>query len=473
MGITLHFKGTLSGTAAVEAAMRAAQQFARSRGWRAEPEDREASLWREGKSCTGRVRGITVHPDERCDPLRLWFDADLRVDDFCKTQSAGPAVHVEVVRLLMRLRPLFASLEVHDETGYWESGDATRVHQAFDASPLGWGPAAAGPGAADSAEPPAEGASNDPDVAVERVRALEALVQSEPQTDTWREDLGWALTALARQQRDLGDLAAAETTFRRTLAVRAALCRSSGSAEARRDLARTHADLAWLIATGDRLAEVEAAHRAALRLREELCRNHPENPDYASDLAGTLTDLALAARDAGRNTEAQELFARAAAVLERLADETHDGEDRIDLANDLAFTKRSEARLLRAIGREDEAEGALRRAVELHERLLAEHPVHEDRIRWHARFGANLALLGRWLEEADRFDEAEAALERAIASLGEAIGRDAAPGTRDLAVDDLIGALAGRELVLHNLGRRDDAAAMRRQAAALRRKRSR
>ena len=60
---------------------------------------------------------------EDCDPVRLEFDSDLYVQEFTKTQFAGPQVHLKVLELLKALRPFFRDLRVEDEGEYWETGN--------------------------------------------------------------------------------------------------------------------------------------------------------------------------------------------------------------------------------------------------------------------------------------------------------------------------------------------------------------
>jgi len=72
----------------------------------------------------GPTSGIEILPHERCDPLRLEFDVDLYVQEYTKTQFAGPGVHREVVALLRELAPHFAMLQVDDEGEYWDTNDA-------------------------------------------------------------------------------------------------------------------------------------------------------------------------------------------------------------------------------------------------------------------------------------------------------------------------------------------------------------
>jgi len=64
--------------------------------------------------------------------VRLEFDEDLYVQEYTKTQFAGPEIHIAVVTLLRTLEPLFEKLGVIDESEYWETGDAQNLQAQFD-----------------------------------------------------------------------------------------------------------------------------------------------------------------------------------------------------------------------------------------------------------------------------------------------------------------------------------------------------
>jgi hypothetical protein len=129
MGVTIHFEGKLKDQATFEAVVQAAGAFARARGWGVEPiSEVDAHLARvrdeEDWDYQGPTSGVAILPHERCDPLRLEFDVDLYVQEYTKTQFAGPGVHMEVVALLRELAPHFETLQVDDEGEYWDTSDA-------------------------------------------------------------------------------------------------------------------------------------------------------------------------------------------------------------------------------------------------------------------------------------------------------------------------------------------------------------
>ena len=137
MGVTIHFEGKLKDHASLEAVVRAADAFARARSWRVEPiSEMEAHLARvrdeQDWDYAGPTSGIEILPHERCDPLRLEFDEDLYVQEYTKTQFAGPGVHTEVIALLRELAPHFEALHVDDEGEYWDTSDAELLTKHID-----------------------------------------------------------------------------------------------------------------------------------------------------------------------------------------------------------------------------------------------------------------------------------------------------------------------------------------------------
>jgi tetratricopeptide (TPR) repeat protein len=76
-------------------------------------------------------------------------------------------------------------------------------------------------------------------------------------------------------------------------------------------LAASHNSLGILLMSAGRQEEAEAAYRAALALRAKLAANFPAVPDYANNLAGTLVNLALLARNRKDYVQARRLLEQA------------------------------------------------------------------------------------------------------------------------------------------------------------------
>ncbi len=128
MGVTIHFEGQLIDEVAYGSLVDAARAFASAQGWQTESiQSQEVTLLRvrdekEWDYC-GPVKGIVLHPHEECDTVRLEFDRDLYIQEFTKTQFAGPQIHLKVLELLNVLSPFFSKLEIEDEGEYWETKD--------------------------------------------------------------------------------------------------------------------------------------------------------------------------------------------------------------------------------------------------------------------------------------------------------------------------------------------------------------
>ena len=71
------------------------------------------------------------------------------------------------------------------------------------------------------------------------------------------------------------------------------------------DLAISHNDIGLLLSATGKHAEAQTAHESALAIRRRLVREHAESPDFASDLGGTLNNLAMIDLNAKRFVEAR------------------------------------------------------------------------------------------------------------------------------------------------------------------------
>jgi len=129
MGLTIHFKGQLSSSAAYEKLLAAARSFAQEQDCSIKAIEEESKLLsrvtddEKHWDYTGPVKGVRLdlHPDS--EPLFLEFDADLYIQDYVKTQFAGADNHALIVDFLRRVEPLFMHLGVFDEAEFWETND--------------------------------------------------------------------------------------------------------------------------------------------------------------------------------------------------------------------------------------------------------------------------------------------------------------------------------------------------------------
>jgi len=137
MGITIHFEGKATERRGVDAIVAEAESYAGSLGW---PFQRFANTQitlrrvrnEEDWDYTGPTRGVVLQPHPDSEPLRLEFDSDSYVQEFVKTQFAGPETHIAIVTLLRRVQPLFESLEVTDEGEFWITNDRTLLEKQID-----------------------------------------------------------------------------------------------------------------------------------------------------------------------------------------------------------------------------------------------------------------------------------------------------------------------------------------------------
>lgn len=128
MGVTIHFEGRLASDAAFDGLVGSVEAFARDRGWQHSRFDiPSATLARvaneQDVDYVGPTRGVVVMPHASAEPLRFEFDRTLYVQEYCKTQFAGPDTHKLIVSLLEQIAPLFISFAVFDEGEFWETHD--------------------------------------------------------------------------------------------------------------------------------------------------------------------------------------------------------------------------------------------------------------------------------------------------------------------------------------------------------------
>jgi hypothetical protein len=128
LGVTVHFEGTLKSEEAFAALGLRVGEIAKLKTWLTEKfENSEVTLSRvraneEEWDYKGPTKGIILYLHEDCDPVRLEFDRDLYIQEFVKTQFAGVAAHVELIKLLRDLQQFFNDFIVEDEGEYWETG---------------------------------------------------------------------------------------------------------------------------------------------------------------------------------------------------------------------------------------------------------------------------------------------------------------------------------------------------------------
>jgi hypothetical protein len=143
MGLTIHYQGQLESEQAYVSFIAEVTWFAEAHGWplhaiaerertmsrMLQPEDPEAEEYED--VYVGPTRGVYVLPHAECEPLSFEFDTDLFMQDWCKTQFAGPVVHRAILELFRQTEPLFEMLDIQDEAEGWENPDPAHLERVF------------------------------------------------------------------------------------------------------------------------------------------------------------------------------------------------------------------------------------------------------------------------------------------------------------------------------------------------------
>jgi hypothetical protein len=162
MGISIHYRGRIDKVVLITKLTDELEDFAKSLGWRTRRWKEDFSIRNTARISRerGRIRivghaplqGISLLPHKDCEPLWLTFDPNGYLVDVVtmamvaqgamkpemswrstKTQFAPIEVHIGIVKLLQYVRKRYiANLEVDDDGGYWESGNAFELKRRFD-----------------------------------------------------------------------------------------------------------------------------------------------------------------------------------------------------------------------------------------------------------------------------------------------------------------------------------------------------
>ncbi len=139
-GVTIHFKGQLESSVAVEQVASAACAVAKAHSWRCEPvsDPKSQALDHitlqslqelDGSASLSNANGVVIYPAEMSEPLYLVFGAKHKLDNFIKTQFSGPDAHIGVIDIFDAIKPFFLALEVIDEGRYWETRDRALLEE--------------------------------------------------------------------------------------------------------------------------------------------------------------------------------------------------------------------------------------------------------------------------------------------------------------------------------------------------------
>ncbi len=143
MGVTIHFEGQLKSDKEFESVIEKAIEFATINEMPFyhfnEPLKKlERVKDEQDWDYEGPTKGIHIQPDANAEPFWLEFDKDNYIQDYCKTQFAGPDVHIKLIDFLKSIQSNFFDLNVFDEGEYWETNDVilleNNFHNFFDAA---------------------------------------------------------------------------------------------------------------------------------------------------------------------------------------------------------------------------------------------------------------------------------------------------------------------------------------------------
>jgi serine/threonine-protein kinase len=171
------------------------------------------------------------------------------------------------------------------------------------------------------------GQTSEARAALEQAREVgAALVHDYPLRPEYRLQQAATLNDLGRLYRiDAGDITAAEKAYREALALCEPLAAGAAAPpEYRSQLADTLSNLATSQALSGRSDQAKAIYEKLLPVREGLIRDFPDVPEYRDKLADTLFDLAVVCSNLRRPEELKALYDKAWPVCERLAREHPD-----------------------------------------------------------------------------------------------------------------------------------------------------
>ena len=142
-GITIHFKGSVAESSAVDKIAEKACAVAQSNQWSCDRLSGEDIRRADGITAKyiaesdmsadlSGAKGVVIKPHEMSEPLYLVFSASGHLTNFIKTQFAGVEVHVKVIELLQEVKPFFTTLEIEDEGGYAQTKDKQRLAREME-----------------------------------------------------------------------------------------------------------------------------------------------------------------------------------------------------------------------------------------------------------------------------------------------------------------------------------------------------
>ena len=224
-----------------------------------------------------------------------------------------------------------------------------------------------------------------------------------------RKDRAWALWRLAKVYQTIRQLEKAGTTYGEAIQQQEALVTAAPDVVfLQRDLAFQHDEVAYVQRLRGQGAECLASHRRAVQVMEKLLSREPASIDWQHRLGIVRMNHALSLEELKKYDEAQEEYRKADAMLTPLVLK-HPGQVKHWSAIGECLGK--QGGLFRRMGRLEEAEISLNRAVECQEQAVTVRP-RDQACRHH--LGNTLSMLGTVLYHRNRAAEAESHLNRAM-----------------------------------------------------------
>ncbi|HEX6168804.1 MAG TPA: hypothetical protein VFZ33_03865 [Chitinophagaceae bacterium] len=146
MGLSIHYSGTIRDISLIEPLIAETADVCQSMQWkynviREQGDEGVNGIVLSPENCEPVF--LTFLPNRRmCSPINLkyqgsyvanGFDPELVYTTSTKTQYAGPATHVALLKFLKYLKEkYFERFELNDEGYYWETNDKKILRQRFD-----------------------------------------------------------------------------------------------------------------------------------------------------------------------------------------------------------------------------------------------------------------------------------------------------------------------------------------------------
>jgi serine/threonine-protein kinase len=231
-----------------------------------------------------------------------------------------------------------------------------------------------------------------------------------------REETGRAHRRLGEIHELLGDQAGAEKDYRSAIDIFGDLVKKMPhQPDLASKLANTLSQLQVVLQSLGRRQDAEQAFHKSLELKKQLVSRFPNTADYRFDLATSLSNRGLFLLTQNRPAEAEEPYLQAVTILDRLA---ADFPKAGDYQLELAVTCKNYGALLSSTRRSGEAEKYYTRAAGALDRLAEQFPEKQryqnERGLAYWNFGMLLQMNGKLRESENKYRTAISVFEKLI-----------------------------------------------------------